>query len=207
MRRKPAPVVRRRPPVRRPPPRPAPRTGHPVLRAVLFLLAGAALGIVAFWALRRVERIAHAPPPQPVAPASAPVPVSPRVRREARFYSFYEILRGVGHTRLPHPEVINPSRDRHVRLDRDRRPVSRPGRYLLQVASFRRLSRARKVVAELALLGLGARIDSVRLPDGTVWHRVRIGPLDDLARLNRIRRILAEHRYRPLLMTRPLAGP
>jgi hypothetical protein len=133
-------------------------------------------------------------------------PVSPRVRREARFYNFYELLRGVGHERLPHPEVIDPARDRQVTLDRDRRPVLRPGRYLIQVASFRRRAHAQKEVAELALLGLAAHVSSVRLRNGELWHRVRIGPVVDLARLNRIRRILAKHHYRPLLMVRPDVG-
>ncbi len=158
----------------------------------------------AVWAVRRVARVASAPPPPPVPPVSRPQPVPPKVLREAHTFTFYDVLREVGGARLRHPEVINTTRDRHVTLDRDRRPVLRPGRYILQVASFRRRARAKKVVAKLALLGLGARIDRAQLPNGAVWHRVRIGPITDLARLNQIRRILAEHRYRPLLMVRSL---
>lgn len=204
-RRRPPPTVRRRPPPRSPR-RSVSRRGdeaaRPVLHAGLYLAAGLALGVGAFWAFRRVERIVSRPPSPPPAVVPRPAPVPPRVRRAARFYNFYELLKGVGHERLPRPEVINPARDHDVVLDRDRRPVRRPGRYILQVASFRRLARARAVVARLALLGLAARIDSARLPDGEVWHRVRIGPLADLGRLNRVRRILAAHRYRPLLMIR-----
>ena len=203
MKRRSPSTVRRRPsprPRRRPPPSSRKGRSHTLAYAALLILLVAA----AVWAVRRVARVANAPPPPPASPVYRPQPVPPKVLREAHTYTFYDVLREVGGARLRHPEVINTTRDRHVTLDRDRRPVLRPGRYVLQVASFRRRARAKKVVAELGLLGLGARIDRAQLPNGVVWHRVRIGPITDLPRLNRIRRILAEHHYRPLLMVRSL---
>lgn len=178
-------------------------TGRPLFQALVLLTAGVVLGVGAFWAYRRVEKVIAHPPRPPVRRTLPPQPVSRRLRKAAHFYDFYELLKGVDHVPLRHPEVIDPARDRHVVIDRDLAPVRRPGRYILQVASFRHLARAQEVVAHLALLGLAAHVDRVTLPDGQVWHRVRLGPLTDLARLNRVRNILAAHHYHPLLMTQP----
>jgi len=50
-------------------------------------------------------------------------------------------------------------------------------------------SRSDKVKASIALLGVESRIQRVTVDDA-VFHRVRIGPISDLAELNRVRKRL-----------------
>jgi cell division protein FtsN len=56
--------------------------------------------------------------------------------------------------------------------------------------------------AELALLGVESAIQRVSIEDD-VFHRVRVGPVQDLARLNEIRRRLRDARIETLLMKVP----
>ena len=61
-------------------------------------------------------------------------------------------------------------------------PVS-PGSYVLQAGAFRSVEEADRLKAKMALLGVSAHIESVEIND-TTWHRVRIGPYSNMARLN-----------------------
>jgi cell division protein FtsN len=45
------------------------------------------------------------------------------------------------------------------------------------------------VARQLTLQGIGARVQRVAL-DTDVWFRVRVGPISDLAQLNKVRRQL-----------------
>ena len=90
---------------------------------------------------------------------------------------------------LPKFEVVVPERDRDVSGEPPAAPISRPGVYVLQAGSYRNLSDAERVRKQLALQGIEAKVQRVAV-DADVWHRVRIGPVDDLAELNRLRRQL-----------------
>ena len=72
--------------------------------------------------------------------------------------------------------------------------VQAPGWYVLQIGSFTRLEAAESLKARLALVGMNARIQPVRINRET-WYRVRIGPTDDLEQLNADRARLQEHRF------------
>jgi cell division protein FtsN len=61
--------------------------------------------------------------------------------------------------------------------------------YVLQVGSFRSYTQADKRKAALALMGIEATIQTVTTEDNT-WHRVRIGPNANLAKLQQIRQQL-----------------
>jgi cell division protein FtsN len=65
-------------------------------------------------------------------------------------------------------------------------PVEAPGEYILQAGSFRSHDEADRMQASLALLGIESRIQKVTIDDDE-FHRVRVGPIDDLETLNRIR--------------------
>jgi cell division protein FtsN len=56
--------------------------------------------------------------------------------------------------------------------------------------------------ANLALLGIESRVQRVTI-DTDVFHRVRIGPIDELDELNRIRRQLREAHVESMLMKVP----
>jgi cell division protein FtsN len=59
------------------------------------------------------------------------------------------------------------------------RTVVQPGAYVIQAGSYRNQPDAERVRSQLAKLGIAATIQNA-----DNWHRVRIGPFRDLAKLN-----------------------
>ena len=59
--------------------------------------------------------------------------------------------------------------------------------YVLQAGSFRKLAQADRLKAELALIGMPVKIQTVSIEGGTKWHRVRVGPFINLQALNEAR--------------------
>ncbi|MFN3397793.1 MAG: SPOR domain-containing protein, partial [Sulfurimicrobium sp.] len=47
--------------------------------------------------------------------------------------------------------------------------------------------------AKLALMGIEATIQTATVPDKGVWHRVRIGPYNNVDDLNRMRATLSQN--------------
>ena len=102
------------------------------------------------------------------------------------------------YTLLPELEVIVPQNQaRPAAENRAREPVpvqtAAQGPYILQAGSFQRLEEADSLKASLALLGVEANIQTVTV-DRNTWHRVRVGPYDDLAKLKRVRGRLTRNR-------------
>ena len=93
-------------------------------------------------------------------------------------FSFYNML--------PNFEVIVPEQEPDVTKDTAPEAVVQPGSYVLQAGSFSRFEDADRRRAELALQGIESRVQRVSIDDRT-YHRVRIGPLQDLNKLNMIR--------------------
>lgn len=62
--------------------------------------------------------------------------------------------------------------------------------YMLQAGSFRNLEQADRLKAKLALEGIVASIQTVRIKDSETWHRVRVGPINDITTLNQTRKRL-----------------
>ena len=110
---------------------------------------------------------------QPAAAASVPA----EEPQESRF-TFYDML--------PNFEVVIPEQEPDVRADVEPRAVVKPGLYILQAGSFTRPEDADRRRAELALQGIESTIQRVTIDDKT-YHRVRIGPTDDLEELNMLR--------------------
>jgi hypothetical protein len=126
--------------------------------------------------------------------ADVPHPDSPRLARKGKGgaagdpadagedgghqYDFYEML--------PKFEVVVPEKEREVRGDVPSAPIERPGVYVLQAGSYRKLEDAQRIRAQLSLQGVDANVQRVAV-DSDVWHRVRVGPVSDLAELNRLR--------------------
>ena len=106
-------------------------------------------------------------------------------------YDFYEML--------PKFEVVVPERDREVKRDQPNSPIERPGVYVLQAGSYRNLADAERVRARLALQNVAATVQRVAV-DNDVWHRVRIGPLTELAEVNRLRSALQAADLSPLVI-------
>jgi cell division septation protein DedD len=96
-------------------------------------------------------------------------------------YDFYQML--------PKFEVVVPEKERGTRVA-PAATIDRPGIYFLQVGSYRDEAVADRIHAQLAKLGIDSTVQRVAV-DADVWHRVRIGPIKDLPRLNRLRQQLS----------------
>ncbi len=155
-----------------------------------------------------------APPPSTSSPGASPPGASPpgaataatRTARGARpasatgpkptsgdsRFDFYDIL--------PQYEVVVPEVETPAEpAGRARARVTEPGSYVLQAGSFTALTDADRLKANIALLGIESRIQRVTIDDD-VFHRVRIGPISDLDRLNRIRAQLHDAHIETVLM-------
>jgi len=132
--------------------------------------------------------------PSPAAAGRRPAPVS-EPQPESRF-DFYELL--------PQFEVVLPERETPVRRGSQAPPavIDAPGSYVLQAGSFRRYEDADRMRANLALRGIESNIQRVQIDQDT-FHRVRIGPIDDLARLELIRGQLRDASIDVLLIRVP----
>ena len=64
--------------------------------------------------------------------------------------------------------------------------------YVLQAGSFRNMEQADQLKAKLALQGIVASIQTVRIKDSETWHRVRVGPINDITTLNQTRKRLSD---------------
>ena len=111
---------------------------------------------------------AHKPPP-PDTPAEASGP---------QHYDFYSML--------PNFEVVVPEKERDVKRDLPTAKIEKPGSYVLQAGSYRNEGDADRVARQLTLQGIDAKVQRVAL-DTDVWFRVRVGPISDLAQLNKVR--------------------
>ncbi len=98
-------------------------------------------------------------------------------RKKGRF-DFYEML--------PNFEVVIPEEEPQVARDVQPSAVEEPGVYVLQAGSFTQLEDADRRRAQLAMQGIESQIQRVTIDDKT-YHRVRIGPTDDLDELNLLR--------------------
>lgn len=167
----------------------------------LWLLAGLAVGLlVAFlvWldklptpkpapAKTAVEKPAPAKAEQKdtrsVKKETPPKGPDTQTRDERRLaYDFY--------TLLPEMEVPVPDNEPTAR-GLPPAPVA-PGSYVVQVGAFRTLKDADARKAELALLGIVSSIQVITIDNNTL-HRVRIGPISDLSRLDQVRGTLRQH--------------
>jgi len=95
-------------------------------------------------------------------------------------FEFYTILPEM-EVAVSEKEISSPSTKKSTTKEVD------PKRYVLQAGSFRKYNEADRLKANLALLGLEANIQTISVDGETKWHRVRVGPFNDLARLNQTR--------------------
>ena len=98
--------------------------------------------------------------------------------KEEKRFTFYDIL--------PNFEVV--TRDDEPTTEPDVAPeaIVEPGVYVLQAGSFSTDADADRRRAELALHGIESHIQRVKVNDRN-YHRVYVGPTDDLDELNMLR--------------------
>ncbi len=86
-------------------------------------------------------------------------------------------VNSTGETETDSGPVESPEIDTPAQVVSDHTP--RPGRYLVQVASFSTTANANRLVASLRLDGLDVMMDTIEAAVGTL-HRVRVGPYDGI---------------------------
>ena len=106
-----------------------------------------------------------------------PEPELPVASKDKRF-TFYDIL--------PNVEILTGDNTASQSPDTTPRAVEEPGIYLLQAGSFSTHADADRRRAELALQGIESHIQRVKVNDRD-YHRVYIGPIDELDELNMLR--------------------
>ena len=94
------------------------------------------------------------------------------------------------YTLLPEMEIVIAEQEIQGKTQAGIKQVEQPGTYYLQVGSFRGAEQADRFKAELALLGLETSIQTVTINNIDTYHRVRVGPFQDLDVLNKSRQIL-----------------
>jgi cell division protein FtsN len=92
-------------------------------------------------------------------------------------YDFYD--------KLLKDEVIPPEKGQAVRSLPPTAKISQPGTYVLQGGVFRQTDDAERMRAKLAKLGITATVQRISVDDD-VWHRIRIGPINNLEQLNHV---------------------
>ncbi|MBI3776825.1 MAG: SPOR domain-containing protein [Gammaproteobacteria bacterium] len=78
--------------------------------------------------------------------------------------------------------------------------TGKKGNYIVQVGAFKKADEADRLRAALALLGIESSVQVVRIGDSDSFHRVRVGPFDDLDRANRTRAKLKQNNYNSILL-------
>jgi cell division protein FtsN len=86
-------------------------------------------------------------------------------------------------------EVVVAPPDQRTRRDQPAAAITTPGAYVIQAGSSRNRAGAERDRDRLGKLGIDATLQRVTI-DETEWHRVIIGPLRDLSKLNETREAL-----------------
>ena len=143
------------------------------------LAVGLSLSVmVLVWQNYREKQAASDAAAQPKPDPRAKVATASENEEGARSYDFYNML--------PNFEVVIPEQEPDVKVDAAPVTVEKPGVYVLQAGSFSEYKDADRRRAELALHGIESVIQRVSIDDRT-YHRVRIGPISDLDKLNLMR--------------------
>jgi cell division protein FtsN len=155
------------------------RSSSSGISGIAGFVVGLALGLsvalaVYLYDRRPAARIAQQTPPISAEEAPAPPQPAPASQQAETQYDFYEML--------PKFEVVIPEQDGRVPQQPGAGPVQKPGAYVLQAGSFRNHADADRMRALIAMQGVESKIQKVTI-DKDTWHRVRIGPITNLRKL------------------------
>ena len=124
----------------------------------------------------------------------APARDSQKGEEKSSRYDFFTVL--------PEMEVVVPEQELRRQkeqqeqatapqvADSQAQEASGEERYVLQAGSFRSQQDAEQMKAQLALLGMSTRVQTVTV-NGTTWHRVLVGPVTGATRADEVRRQLS----------------
>ena len=177
--------------------KPAKSGTSPVVSMLFGLAVGLSVAVAVYVKDRRPEPVGGPSGRNPAVTEAAPTPASMQDAlddngeavggpdtvgessgpKEKRF-TFYDIL--------PNVEVVTPDEAPETEADTAPQAVVEPGLYVLQAGSFSTNADADRRRAELALHGIESITQRVKVNDRN-YHRVYIGPTDDLDELNMLR--------------------
>jgi len=158
----------------------------PVVAMLFGLAVGLSVAVAVYVKDREPGAVARNPAPEPASmqgalddngESAAAEPAAAEKKEEKRF-TFYDIL--------PNFEVVTPDDEPVTTADTVPKAIVEPGVYVLQAGSFSTHNDADRRRAELALHGIESHIQRVKVNDRN-YHRVYIGPTDDLDELNMLR--------------------
>jgi cell division protein FtsN len=157
------------------------------------LVLGLGLALLA-WIGGYLPRGDETPPGLPSGRDEPPIIDAPGAAERDRQYDFFTVL--------PEMEVVVPREEIEQRARENPEQPATPagGSYVIQVGSFRSSSDAEGLKAQLALLGLIARVQEVSVDDAT-WYRVRLGPYDTARAADQARRQLQDNGFDAMVMS------
>ena len=189
-----------------PPPR---KGGSSMLAAVL---VGMVLGLilaggVAWYILKRPNPFVNTAPhetvklaPDPVKPAPTPVAKAAPEGASAVAAVSGVAASGVDESkpRFEFYKVLTDKPEGTAPAQATAKPVNKPvakekESYFLQAGAFANADDADKLKAKLAMLGMEASVQATKLPDKTVWHRVRMGPYKNADEMNKVSAMLKQN--------------
>ena len=158
----------------------------PVVAMLFGLAVGLSVAVAVYVKDREPGAVARTPPTEPASMQGAlddhaetaleTIPAA--AQKEEKRFTFYDIL--------PNFEVVTPEQEPVTAADTTPKAIVEPGVYVLQAGSFSTHNDADRRRAELALHGIESHIQRVKVNDRN-YHRVYIGPTDDLDELNMLR--------------------
>lgn len=122
------------------------------------------------------------------------LPSKEQTKEPNNSFEFYDILPNA-EVKIP-PASTNPNEP----MSEKDLPVTVPGKYLLQVGSFRSEQEAKGLQGYLVSLNIQANITEVILKEAEYWYRVQVGPFTDLDKLNQTRALLTENNIPAILL-------
>ena len=153
----------------------------PVMSMLFGLAVGLSVAAAVYMKDRRDEPTTATPEPASLQSAidengeTAAAEEAPAKKEEPRF-TFYDLL--------PNFEVVTQDVDDEPEASAaEPQAVVEPGVYILQAGSFSTLEDADRRRAELGMQGIESHIQRVKINERN-YHRVLIGPIDDLDELN-----------------------
>lgn len=134
--------------------------------------------------------------PQQVAETTQPaITKEPQTKQKFDFYTLLPELEIV----IPQEETRPPKQKPTTNSNSKQQTTGYKGGYLLQAGSFQQFNEADSLKARLALIGVQANIQSVEV-NQTKWHRVQIGPSNDRAGLEGLRKRLKASQIDTILL-------
>ncbi len=90
------------------------------------------------------------------------------------------------YTILPEKEVVVPEYEIKTRTREERVGKAKENQYIMQAGSFKTFVEADQLRAKLALMGIESKVEKAKV-GAVTWHRVKMGPFEQMASVNTIR--------------------